>query len=222
MSNKNYFMPLTNQTVIKGVYDDEDMIKQQAPKKKENKDRDLEAIFNEIDYGVNIDESIIYFHGDIMLGNLFDFVSKVRIILANRPLDKSGDPINLLINTNGGDVYEANGIIDYINSLPVPVNVIARGRAMSAGAMILCCGTGIRAASKNTSIMMHEASAEIYGKTADLKANADHIDELEDSFYKMLATKSNQPEEFWIKACRKDFYMTAAKALEYGLIDQII
>jgi ATP-dependent Clp protease protease subunit len=70
--------------------------------------------------------------------------------------------------------------------------------------------------------MLHEASAEIYGKTADLKANADHIDELEDSFYKMLATKSNQTEEFWIKACRKDFYMTASKALEYGLIDQIV
>ena len=93
---------------------------------------------------------------------------------------------------------------------------------MSAAAMILCSTTGIRAASKNTTIMLHEASAEIYGKTADLKANADHIDELEDSFYKMLATKSNQTEEFWIKACRKDFYMTANKALEYGLIDQIV
>jgi ATP-dependent Clp protease protease subunit len=144
------------------------------------------------------------------------------MILNYRPEEDAEKPITVLLNSNGGDVYEALGIIDYFETLPVPVNIVARGRAMSAAAMILCSATGIRAASKNTTIMMHEASAEIYGKTADLKANADHIDELEDSFYKMLATKSNQPEEFWIKACRKDFYMTAAKALEYGLIDQIL
>jgi len=222
MLNKNYFMPMTNQTIIKGVYDDEDMTKLQSPKKKEDKNKDLEVIFSEIDYGINIDESIIYFHGDIMLGNLFDFVSKVRIILANRPEDKKNDPINLLINTNGGDVYEANGIIDYMQSLSVPINVIARGRAMSAGAMILCCGTGLRAASKNTTIMMHEASAEIFGKTADIKANADHINQLEEDFYALIASKTNQDEEFWRKACRKDFYMSAEKALEYGIIDKII
>jgi ATP-dependent Clp protease protease subunit len=104
----------------------------------------------------------------------------------------------------------------------VPVNIIARGRAMSAGAMILCCGTGVRAASKSTTIMVHEASAEIFGKSGDIKANADHIDELEEDFYKIMANKTKQDEEFWRKACRKDFYMSAVKALELGLIDQVI
>ena len=127
-----------------------------------------------------------------------------------------------MINSNGGDVYEALGIIDYIESLSVPVNIIARGRAMSAAALILCCGTGLRAASKSATIMVHEASAEIFGKSADIKANADHIDELEESFYKLMAEKTKQNEEFWRKACRKDFYMSAAKALELGIIDQVI
>jgi ATP-dependent Clp protease protease subunit len=70
--------------------------------------------------------------------------------------------------------------------------------------------------------MVHEASAEIFGKTADIKANADHIDELEEDFYKLMAARTKQSEDFWRKACRKDFYMTADKALEYGLIDGII
>ena len=178
--------------------------------------------FNEIDYGLNIDESVIYMHGDIMLGSLFDFISKVRIILKNRPEEKAQDPINLLINSNGGDVYEALGIIDYIESLSVPVNIIARGRAMSAAAMILACGTGKRIASKLTTIMLHEASAEIFGKSADIKANADHIDELEEDFYRMMAGKTKNNEEFWRKACRKDFYMSAEKAKELGLIDTVI
>jgi ATP-dependent Clp protease protease subunit len=117
------------------------------------------------------------------------------LILAHRPEDKKEDPITVLLNSNGGDVYEALGIIDYMESVEVPINVIARGRAMSAGAMILCCGTGIRAASKNTTIMVHEASAEIFGKTADIKANADHIDELEEDFYEMKYKKFICPDE---------------------------
>lgn len=205
-------------SIYKNLYDE-------PPKGKESKKKELSrdrSIYNEIDYGVSINDSIIYLHGDIVLGNLFDFVSKVRLILSHRPEEKVNDPINLLINSNGGDVYEALGIIDYIESLSVPINVIARGRAISAGAMILCCGTGLRAASRNTTIMVHEASAEIFGKTADIKANADHIDELEEDFYKMMAKKTKQNEEFWRKACRKDYYMSATKALELGIIDKII
>lgn len=204
------------------VYDDEPTKGKINTKKSIDSIEDSDIIFREIDYGVSINDSIVYLHGDIQLGNLFDFISKVRLILSNRPKENAKDPITLLINSNGGDVYEALGIIDYMNSIEVPVNVIARGRAMSAGAMILCCGTGIRAASKNTTIMVHEASAEIFGKSSDIKANADHIDVLEDDFYKLMAEKTNQNEEFWRKACRKDFYMSAQKAVELGLIDQVI
>ena len=203
-------------------------IYEDAPIKPKKKIVDLEDskkeddTFNEIDYGLNIDDSVIYMHGDIMLGSLFDFVSKVRIILKNRPFENASDPINLLINSNGGDVYEALGIIDYIESLSVPVNIIARGRAMSAAAMILACGTGKRIASKLTTIMLHEASAEIFGKSADIKANADHIDGLENDFYTMMADKTNQTEDFWRKSCRKDFYISATRAKELGVIDEVI
>jgi ATP-dependent Clp endopeptidase proteolytic subunit ClpP len=212
---------INNNTVYKGLYDDEPESKKKRleDKKDEKSSKDL---YNEIDYGVSVTDSVIYLHGDIMLGNCFDFISKVRLILEHRPADKKEDPITLLLNSNGGDVYEALGIIDYMESVSVPINVIARGRAMSAGAMILCCGTGIRAASKNTTIMVHEASANIFGKSADIKANAEHIDELEEDFYKMMAAKTKHDEEFWRKACRKDYYMTAAKAAELGLIDQVI
>ena len=209
----------------KNLYDEPLTMNVAATKKIETPEVEKEFeqdVYKEFEFGFNSQDSIIYLHGDIQNGNLFDIVSKCRMILKYRPEEDAEKPITVLLNSNGGDVYEALGIIDYFETLQVPVNVVARGRAMSAAAMILCSASGVRAASKNTTIMLHEASAEIYGKTADLKANADHIDELEDSFYKMLATKSNQTEEFWIKACRKDFYMTAANALEYGLIDQII
>lgn len=213
---------LNNIVPYKGLYDDGDDDGRKKKSKKDIERSKENSIFNEIDYGLSIEESIVYLHGDIMLGNLFDLISKVRLILTNRPKEKALDPITLLLNSNGGDVYEALGIIDYINTLSVPVNVVARGRAMSAAAMILCCGTGIRAASLSTTIMVHEASAEIMGKSADIKANADHIDELEEDFYRMMAGKTKNNEEFWRKACRKDFYMSAEKAKELGLIDKVI
>ena len=211
---------MTENKLFKGLYDEESGARKRNDDKVEPKS--TKDLYNEIDYGVSIKDSVVYLHGDIMLGNLFDFISKVRLILEHRPEEAANEPITLLLNTNGGDVYEALGIIDYIESLSVPVNIIARGRAMSAAALILCCGTGLRAASKSATIMVHEASAEIFGKSADIKANAEHIDELEEEVYKMMANKTKQDIEFWKKSCRKDYYMTAPKALELGLIDKII
>lgn len=216
---------MKSNNTLNRLYDEDNVPNFKGKKKlseKDDKEAKDDSIYNEIDYGLSVEDSVIYMHGDIQLGNLFDFIAKVRLILANRPADKAKEPITLLINSNGGDVYEALGIIDYIESLSVSVNVIARGRAMSAAAMILCCGTGIRAASKSSTIMVHEASAEIFGKSADIKANAEHIDDLEEEFYKMMATKTKHDEEFWRKACRKDYYMTAQKAMDLGLIDKVM
>jgi ATP-dependent Clp protease protease subunit len=195
------------------------------PKKTKEADKHidkLEPAFREIEFGINVEDSIIYLHGDIQMGNLFDFIAKVRIILANRPAEKEGQPITVLVNSDGGDVYEALGMIDYIKSLPVKVNMICRGRAMSAAALLLCATTGVRAASKLSTIMVHEISTTNFGKASDIKANADHVENLEDITFNILAEHSKQPDEFWRKHSRKDFYMSAEKALEYGLIDQII
>lgn len=180
------------------------------------------SIYKEIDYGFNVKDSIIYMHGDIVLGLLFDFISKVRTILDNRDASQNGAPITILLNSDGGDVYEALGIIDYINSLPIKINIIARGRAMSAAALILACATGTRAASKMSSIMVHEISTANQGKASDIRANADHLENLEDLTFQLLAQHTKMDLEFWRKQARKDFYMSPTTALEYGLIDTIL
>jgi ATP-dependent Clp endopeptidase proteolytic subunit ClpP len=180
------------------------------------------SIYKEIDYGFSVKDSIIYIHGDIVLGLLFDFVSKVRTILENRDESQKDAPITVLLNSDGGDVYEALGIIDYIKSLPIKVNMIARGRAMSAAALMLACTTGARAASRMTSVMVHEISTANQGKASDIRANADHLESLEDLTFQLLAQHSKMDLEFWRKQARKDFYMTSSMALEYGLIDTIL
>ncbi len=156
---------------LQGMYDDEPQKESSSiniGNKSEGTNPDL-SIYKEIDYGFSVKDSIIYIHGDIVLGLLFDFVSKVRTILDNRDASQKDSPITVLINSDGGDVYEALGIIDYIKSLPVKVNMIARGRAMSAAALMLACTTGTRAASRMTSIMVHEISTANQGKASDIE-----------------------------------------------------
>ena len=180
-----------------------------------------EAI-TQIDYGIDVTTSSILLFGEIMDGTLFDIMTKVRAILHMRPDQEKTNPINLIINSDGGSVYEALGLIDFIESLDVKINTICRGRAMSSAALILCSGTGIRAASKNSTIMFHEMSSGLYGKASDMKANIQHMEKLEDILVDIMVSNSNQDKNFWITNTVKDFYITPTESLDLGVIDAII
>jgi len=118
-------------------------------------------LYKEIEFAVDVDDSIIYIIGEIEDFGLYDFMVRCRAILRNRE-ENDTSPINVIIDSIGGDVYEMFGIIDYIESLEknsnIKVNTICRGKAMSAAAMILASGTGKRLASKRATIMIHEGS----------------------------------------------------------------
>lgn len=176
----------------------------------------------QIEYGFDYASSSIFLFGDIDGASLYDVIMRTRAILHMRDDASKNDPINLIINSDGGDVYEALGIIDYIHSLDIKVNTICRGRAMSAAALLLCAGTGIRAASKNSTIMFHEMSSGMYGKASDMKANAAHMVTLEDILVNIMSINSNKPPKFWKDTTIKDYYMTPVEALTLGVIDQII
>ena len=176
----------------------------------------------QMDYGIDVNASSVLLFGEIMDGTLYDLITRIRAVLHMRDETRKNDPINLVINSTGGSVYEALGIIDYIQSLDVKVNTIVRGCAMSAAALILCAGTGVRAASKNSTIMFHEMSSDIYGKSSDMKANVQHMEKLEDILLDIMYTNSKKDVEWWKTTTIKDFYITPIEALELGVIDTII
>ena len=180
------------------------------------------SIYKELEYAVNIEDGVIYIQGDIVLGTLFEVISKTRLILSQRTEENATDPITIVINSDGGDVYEALGIIDYIQSQPIKYNIIARGRAMSAAALILACGTGTRCASKHTHIMIHELSAGNQGSATDIKLTAAHIDQLDDILYTLLGENTPNKKDFWQNMARRDLFITAERAKELGVIDEII
>ena len=208
-------------------YDGEEVADEKlASNKSKENENDIPVRWKEattqMDYGIDVNASSILLFGEIMDGSLYDIITRIRAILHMRTEEHKNDPINLIINSDGGSVYEALGIIDYIQSLDVKVNTICRGRAMSAAALILCAGTGVRAASQYSTIMFHEISSDIYGKSSDMKANVQHMEKLEEILLEILKSNSNKDKDYWKNVTIKDYYITPKDALDMGVIDAII
>jgi ATP-dependent Clp protease protease subunit len=171
---------------------------------------------------IDFNDSVIYLNDDVTGTTLVDLMIKIRAILNNRE-EGNTDPINLIINSNGGDVYDMLGIIDYIESLDVKVNTICRGRAFSAAAVILACGTGTRMVSKRSCVMFHESSSYLDGvKMSDMTAYINNLKLIEDDVCAVLAKRTKKPADWWRQQQKTDLFLTADQLLEFGIIDEII
>ena len=175
---------------------------------------------------IELDDSVIYLNDEIENHSLFDLMIRVRRILKYRQTTAyKGDtnaPVNLMINSPGGDIHEMMGIIDYLKSLDVKVNTICRGKAFSAASVILTCGTGLRMVSKNSTIMFHQASSMISGKLTDVTATVDFVKQVEQDIYDLLADKTKKDASWWKDQMRTDMYLTSGQALDLGVVAQII
>jgi len=202
-------------------------IYEEKSNKRKQVDEELESPYDTVSQQLatqlDLRDSVIYLNDDIGENTLVDLMIRVRAILNNRTSDTRNEPINLIINSNGGDVYEMLGIIDYIESLSVPVNTICRGRAFSAAAVILACGTGTRMASKRSCVMFHESISFMDGiKISDMSAYINNLNSLENDVCNLLASKSNKNADWWKQQQKTDLFLSAEQLKQYGIIDEII
>jgi len=179
--------------------------------------------FREFDYGLDIRDNVILVQDEIIQGLTFDVISKVRLL---RKINSDLKSITILLNSPGGDVVETLGLIDYIRSLDssdgIKTNIVCRGSAMSAAALLLSAGTGVRAASKHSKIMVHQLSSFAAGKLSDLKSNAKFAEQLEDDCNTIMAECTNKDKTWWEENQQTDYFLSANDALELGIIDKII
>jgi len=113
-----------------------------------------------------------------------------------------------------------------INHLSLAVAHISRGKSMSAGAMLLACGTkGYRYAGKDSTIMIHEVSAMSYGKLSDMKNSIEETDRLNKLIFSKIDKCCGQKSGFFTKLLNKhgnvNLFLTAAEAKSYKLVDHI-
>lgn len=179
--------------------------------------------FREYDYGIDLNDGIIVIQDEIISGLTFEVILKVRLLRKVNPQLKA---ITILLNSPGGDVVETLSLIDYIRNINdtdgIKTNIICRGSAMSAAALLLAAGTGVRAASKHSKIMVHQLSSFAIGKLSDIKSNAKFAEQLEDDCNTIMEECTNKDKKWWEQNQQIDYFLTAKDALELGIIDKII
>jgi len=175
---------------------------------------------------VDFYDSVIYFNDDIGERTIVDLMIRFRSLLKYRDSEdytsNLDEPINLVLNSPGGEIHEMMGLIDYINSLSQPINIIVRGKAFSAAAVVLASASGQRMASANSTIMFHQPRSMMEGKLTDVAATLEYVHKIEQSVYNLLANKSNRDAIWWKDNMRSDLYLTAEEAKEIGVIDIVI
>ena len=177
-----------------------------------------EMLMKELEWGINTDTNTLYLAGDIGGETLHSGAIHMDILHRFNP----SKDINLNINSFGGDTYAMFGLVDKMRSLPVKVNTICLGTCMSAGAVILAAGTGVRKAHRHSSIMVHDGQIGIQEKVADFQRASEHFKDLTDRCNKLMAEVTKKDFEYWENINKFDSYLTAEQALEVGIIDEII
>jgi ATP-dependent Clp protease protease subunit len=137
--------------------------------------------------------------------------------------DNPGRDIHLYINSPGGSVSAGLAIYDTMQFLKSPVNTICMGLAASMGAFLLTAGAkGKRSALPNSRIMIHQPSGGASGTAADIEIQAKEILYLRSRMNELMAKHTGRPLEQIERDVDRDRFMSAAEAVGYGLIDQVI
>jgi ATP-dependent Clp protease protease subunit len=131
--------------------------------------------------------------------------------------------ISLYVNSPGGSITSGMAIYDTMQYIKPDVSTICVGMAASMGAFLLTAGTiGKRYALPNSEIMIHQPLGGAQGQASDIEIRARRILKLRDKLNRILADRSGQPLERIEKDTDRDYFMSAADAATYGLIDKVI
>lgn len=138
-------------------------------------------------------------------------------------LDAIGEdtPINLYINSDGGDVYEATAIYSQLKRHKGKVTAIVDGRAHSAAFTVLQAADH-RVMNMGTSAIIHNMWTGLYGNAAELRKAADDLDAMMDSCVQLYMERAKGITEEELRSLLDaETVLTPEKALEYGFIDEI-
>lgn len=150
-----------------------------------------------------------------------------NVIIAQLLFLEAEDPekdIHLYINSPGGSISAGMAIYDTMQYIRPDVSTICVGQAASMGALLLAAGApGKRFALPNSRILIHQPSMSgLAGQATDIDIHAREILRLRESMNQILARHTGQDPQRIEKDVERDYIMTAAQAMEYGVVDQVI
>ena len=131
--------------------------------------------------------------------------------------------ISLYINSPGGSVSAGMAIYDTMNFIKPEVSTLCLGMAASMGAFLLSSGAkGKRFALPNSRVMIHQPLGGAQGQATDIEITAREILRIKAELNRILAENTGQPLDKVSADTERDYYLSAAQAAEYGLVDKVI
>ena len=131
--------------------------------------------------------------------------------------------IQLYINSPGGEIYPGLAIYDTMQMLRAPISTIAVGWTASLGTVLLAAGRkGRRFALPHATIHMHPAGGGARGYAPDVEIQYRELKRMQDLLHGILARHTGQTVEKIAEDFDRDYFMDANRAVEYGLIDEVL
>lgn len=166
-----------------------------------------------------LENRIVFLQGEIYTGNANEVVMKLLYLQSeNRRKD-----IHFYINSPGGEVVSTLAIYDTMQMLSCPVATYCVGQAASGGAVLLAGGTaGKRYCLPNSTVMVHQPHGGVRGQVSDIEIQAREILRMRTQLNEILSKHTGKSVDQIAKDTERDFFLTAAEAKEYGLVDHLL
>ena len=169
-------------------------------------------------YSRLLKERIVFVVGPID-DNVANLIVAQMLYCESENADKD---VQLYINSPGGSVTAGLAIYDTMQFINCEISTLCIGQAASMGALLLAGGSkGKRFCLPNSRVMIHQPSGGSQGQASDIEIQAREILYLRERMNEILAHHSGKSPEQVAEDTERDNFMTAAQALEYGIIDKV-
>jgi ATP-dependent Clp protease, protease subunit len=170
-------------------------------------------------YSRLLNERIIFL-GTPVTEDIANLIVAQLIHLESEDPDKD---VSIYINSPGGSVYAGLAIYDAMQFIKPDVSTICVGVAMSMGALLLAGGAEEkRMALPNSKILIHQVSGGFSGQATDIEIHAKEIIDVRQRLDEIISKHTGQPLEKVAKDTERDYFMSAAEAKEYKIVDRVI
>ncbi len=170
-------------------------------------------------YSRLLKERVIFLVGEIE-PHMANLVIAQLLFLESENPDKD---ISLYINSPGGHVTAGMAIYDTMQFVKPDVSTLCLGQAASAGSLLLCAGAkGKRFCLPHSTVMIHQVLGGYQGQGTDIQIHARETQRVGDQLNSLLARHTGKDVKTIEADTNRDNYMSAERAVEYGLVDKII
>lgn len=162
----------------------------------------------------------LFIEGEIDAEIACEFVKEVMLLNA----EDSQAPIDVLINSPGGEINSGMLMYDVIQASKAPIRMFCIGRAYSMGAVLFASGNHGRYMLPHGELMIHEPllGNRVGGNSSSVKSISDSLLETKKKMNQILSKHTGKTEEEVEEATGFDHYFSPEESIEFGLCDQII